>query len=75
MLAHRQLCLDNSVATLLDINNVTGVNDRTHIMVLLCCLGSTQQTVQMGNDISINLYLRNKLLHGHDEVVEELCLE
>ena len=44
-------------------------------MVLLGRLGKRQQTVEMSNDIRVDLYLRNKLLHTQNQVVEELRLE
>ena len=44
-------------------------------MVLLCRLGSTEQTVQMGNDIGILLHLGNELLGSNHQVHEKLLFQ
>ena len=66
-----QLCLDDWVATLTDIDYVAAVDDRTHIVMLLSSLGSTQETVEMGNDIGVLLYLWDERLSSNDEFIEE----
>ena len=44
-------------------------------MVLLGRLGETKQTVELGNDVGIDLNLRRKLLRGSDEFAEESFLK
>ena len=44
-------------------------------MVLLSRLGSTQQAVQMSNDVGILLHLRNILLGRYDQVGKQLLLQ
>ena len=63
------------MATLLDIYHVAIVDNRTHIVILLSRLGSTQQTVEQGNDVGILLYLWDKLLSSNDEFVEQALLQ
>ena len=43
--------------------------------MLLCCLGSREQAVEMGNQVGVGLYLLDILLGIHNEVVEEFCLQ
>ena len=74
MLTNGQLRLDNRMAPLLDVNHIRWVYHRTDILVLLCRLGKTQQTVKARNDVRINLNLGDELLHGKHEIVEELRL-
>ena len=75
VLAHWQLSLNDRMATLFDIYHVAAVYDRTHIVVLFSCLGSTQQAVQKGYDVSILLYLWDKLLGSNDEFVEQALFQ
>ena len=62
MFAQGQLRLDNRVATLFDVNDIRSVDNRANVVILLCCLSCTQQAIQMGYDVGIDLYLRDKLL-------------
>ena len=46
---------------LTDIQYIIVLNNRTDIIILTRHISERQQTVQTGNLIRINLYLRNKL--------------
>ena len=63
------------MATLFDIDDFRRVNHRTDVLILLSHFRETQQAIQVGNDIGIDLNLRNKLLHTENQVVEEFGLE
>ena len=63
------------MAPLFDVYHLRRIYHRTDIVVLLCRLRKRQQTVEAGNDIRIDLYLRNKLLHTQNQVVEEFSLQ
>ena len=75
MLSDRHLGLNHWVSALFDVYDVGVVNRRSHVFVLLSCLGSREQTVEMGYETSVGLYLLCVLLSGCDEFVEELCLQ
>ena len=49
------------MTSLTDIQYIIVLNNRTDIIILTCHISERQQTVQTGNLIRINLYLRNKL--------------
>ena len=51
------------------------VNNRADITVLLCGLGKAQQAVEVGQNVGVNLNLRNKLLHSQHQFVEQLGLQ
>ena len=63
------------MASLLDVDDLRRIDNRTDIIILLGSFGKRQQTVQMGNDIGVDLYLRNIFLHTQNQVVEELGFE
>ena len=73
-LAQGQLCLDDGVAALLDVEHIVGRDDRANIAILLAHLGKAQQAIDVGQYVGIDLYLGNILLHGIDEFLEEPCL-
>ena len=44
-------------------------------MIFFGSLCKTKKTVDTSQEISIYLYLRNKLLHSHNKLIKELCLK
>ena len=44
-------------------------------MVLLCCLGGTQQAVEMGNDIGILLNELDECLRSSNKLCKELLFQ
>ena len=75
LLAYWHLSLDDGMASLLDVDDVGVVDDGAHILMLLCSLGSREQTVETSDKIGIGLYLLDILLRIYDEVVEEFRLQ
>ena len=63
------------MASLLDVNNIRRVDNRSHILVFLSRLCPRQQTVEMSDEIGICLYLLDIFLSGDDEVIEEFGLK
>ena len=61
LLTNRKLLFNHRVTSLTDIQYIIVLNNRTDIIILTCHISERQQTVQTGNLIRINLYLRNKL--------------
>ena len=74
-LAERHLCLDDGVAALMDVDDGGVVDGGAYVAVVFRYLGKGQQAVDMGQDVGIDLYLRDELLHGDDEFGEETRLE
>ena len=44
-------------------------------MIFFGSLGKTQKTIYTRQEVSIYLYLRNKLLHGENKLIKEFCLK
>ena len=63
------------MAPLLDVEHLGIIDDRTHIVVFFRCLREGKKTVHTGNEVGIDLYLRNILLHRSYQFIEELGFE
>ena len=63
------------MTALLDVDDVGVVDNRPDVAVGFRYLGETQQAIEMGNDVGVNLNLRNELLHILHKFVEKLRLE
>ena len=63
------------MASLLDIQYLRIINNRAHIAVLIRSLGKRQETVHTGDEIGIDLNLRDILLHGSNQLIEKSCLQ
>ena len=63
------------MTALADVEHRAAVDDGADVAVLLGGLGKREQTVEVGQQVGVDLYLRNKLLHGQHQLVEELCFE
>ena len=75
MLLNGQFLFYHGMPSLFDINHFSSIYHRTNIVILLSSFGKRKQTIQMRNDIGIDLDLWDKGLHIHDEVVEETRLQ
>ena len=75
MFLYGQFFFYHRMASLLDVDDLRSIYHRTDIVVLLCHLCKRQQTVQMGNDIGIDLNLRDKSLHIQNQVIEKTSLQ
>ena len=74
LFAERQLSLYHRMPSLMDVDDVRGVDMRSYIVMNLCTFRKRKQTVDIGNHVGVYLNLRDKLLHGHDEVVKQFHL-
>ena len=63
------------MASLLDIQYLRIINNRAHIAVLIRSLGKRQETIHAGDEVGIDLNLRDILLHGSNQLIEESCLQ
>ena len=75
MFTYRQLLFNDRVAALPDVEHRAVVNDGTHVAVLLGCLGKAQQAVQVCQQVGVDLYLRNELLHGQHQLIKQPRLQ
>ena len=69
------LRLNDGMAALVNVEHVSVVHDGAHIAVVFRHLGKGEQAVDMRQNVGIDLYLRDELLHGYDEFREETGLQ
>ena len=66
-LAQGHLRLDNRMASLQYVDHVALVHFRAHIEVILRHLGEAQEAIDVRQEVGIDLYLWDKLLHGDNQ--------
>ena len=74
-LTHGQLLLNHGVSALAYVELQAVVDHRAHVVVVFGHLGKAHKAVELGDEVGVDLYLGDELLHGRDELGEELLLE